>query len=161
LLTTIAKKVQAMSAHVDDLIAHPQRHFGRPSEVLTDSRLTAEEKLKVLESWKHDAARLAESTAENMSGGEESDLRDVSKAMLELKAVEPAVMTKPTPKRTRRWGTGGSSMTGSLAIGAMLGAGAGLVAVAITGPSLAIVAQTTVVGLILGGIVGTVRRAAV
>ena len=94
-----------------------------------------------------------------MSGGEESDLRDVSKALLELKAVEPAVVTKP--KRTRRWGTGGSSMTGSLAIGAMLGAGAGLVAVAITGPSLAIVAQTTVVGLILGGIVGTVRRAAV
>ena len=43
----------------------------------------------------------------------------------------------------------------------LLGAGAGLVAVAITGPSLAIVAQTTVVGLILGGIVGTVRRAAV
>jgi len=159
LLTTIAKKVQAMSTHVDELIAHPQRHFGRPSEVLTDSRLTADEKLKVLESWTHDAARLAESTAENMSGGEESDLRDVSKALLELKAGEPAVVTKP--KRTRRWGTGGSSMTGSLAIGAMLGAGAGLVAVAITGPSLAIVAQTTVVGLILGGIVGTVRRAAV
>lgn len=148
-----------MSTRVDDLIAHPHRHFASPADVLTDSRLTPDQKLKVLESWKQDAARLAESTAENMTGGEEGDLRDVSKALLELKAVEPAVVTKP--KRTHRWERGGFSMTASLAIGAMLGAGAGLIAIALTGPSLTIVAQTTVVGLIVGGIVGTVRRAAV
>jgi hypothetical protein len=159
LLTTTAKKVQAMPTHVEDLIAHPHRYFGRPGDVLADSSLTADDKLKVLESWKQDAARLAESTAENMTGGEESDLRDVSKALLELKAVEPTLAIKP--KGRPRSGKGGASIAGGLLIGAVLGAGAGLVAIAITGPSLVIVAQTTVVGLILGGVVGGVRGTAV
>ncbi len=147
--------------NVEDLIAHPKRHFGQPRDILNDSRLTAAEKLKVLESWKQDASRLAESTSENMSGGEESDLREVSKALLELKEIEPSTASKPKRSSSRRSGAVGSGMTGSLAIGAMLGAGAGLVAVAVTGPSLSLVVQTTVVGLILGGVVATVRRAAV
>lgn len=137
-----------MSVHVEDLIAHPTRYFGAPREVLNDDRLTPGEKRKVLESWKLDASRLAESTAENMTGGEESDLREVSKVLLELKAVEiPAVAVR---KR--------SNIGVNLAVGALIGAGAGLVAIAITGPSLAIVAQTTVVGLIVGGVVGAVRN---
>jgi len=143
-----SEKVQVISVHVEDLIAHPTRHFGEPREVLDDDRLTMGEKRKVLESWKLDATRLAESTAENMTGGEESDLREVSKVLLELKAVEiPAVAVR---KR--------SNIGINLAVGALIGAGAGLVAIAITGPSLAIVAQTTVVGLIVGGVVGAVRN---
>lgn len=148
-----------MSTHVEDLIAHPQRYFDRPDDVLADSRLTANDKLKVLESWKLDAARLAESTAENMTGGEETDLRDVSKALLELKAIEPTLAIKGTGEPRSRKGV--ASLAGGMVIGAVLGAGAGLVAIAITGPSLAIVAQTTVVGLILGGVVGGVRGAAI
>lgn len=137
-----------MSVQVEDLIAHPTRYFGDPREVLSDDRLTLGEKRKVLESWKLDASRLAESTAENMSGGEESDLREVSKVLLELKAVEiPAVALR---KR--------ASIGTSLALGALLGAGAGLVALAITGASLVIVAQTTVAGLIVGGVAGAVRN---
>lgn len=143
-----SEKVLVMSVHVEDLIAHPTRYFAEPREVLNDDRLTLGEKRKVLESWKLDASRLAESTAENMTGGEESDLREVSKVLLELKAVEiPAVAVR---KR--------SNIGVNLAVGALIGAGAGLVAIAITGPSLAIVAQTTVVGLIVGGVVGAVRN---
>jgi hypothetical protein len=140
----------SVSVHVEDLIAHPTRYFDNPREVLSDSRLTIGQKRKVLESWQLDASRLAESTAENMSGGEESDLREVSKVLLELKSVEIPVVTNP-----RRSGIGPS-----LAVGALVGAGAGLVAMALTGPSIAIVAQTTVVGLIVGGVVGAVRNRA-
>ncbi len=150
-----------MSTHVDDLIAHPQRHFAQPREVLEDPRLTATEKIKVLESWRLDAARLAESTAENMSGGEETDLREVSRALLELKAVEPEVLAQSRQGKARRSGPSPANMASGLALGAALGASTGLVAVALTGPSLAVVAQATLVGLILGGVVTAVRGAAV
>jgi hypothetical protein len=141
-----------MSAHhVEELIADPRRHFSGPREVLTDSKLTRRDKQKILESWKVDAVRLEESTAENMSGGEESDLREVSKVLLELKSIDVPVVA--VRRRT--------SLPASLALGALLGAGAGLVAIAATGPSLVLVAQTTLVGLILGGVAGAVRDVAV
>lgn len=140
-----------MSPQIEDLISHPTRYFSNPREVLHDQTLTQTDKRKILESWKLDASRLAESTAENMSGGEEEDLRDVSKALLELKQVEVPVVTVRNP----------ASLPAGMALGALLGAGAGLVAVAATGPSLVLVLQTTVVGLILGGVVAAVHGAAV
>jgi hypothetical protein len=140
-----------MSPQVEDLISHPTRYFSDPREVLNNQKLTHSDKRKILESWKLDASRLAESTAENMSGGEESDLREVSKVLLELKAVQVPVVAVPDR----------SSLSAGLTIGALLGAGAGLVAVAATGPSLVLVVQTTLVGLIIGGVVSAVRDTAV
>lgn len=140
-----------MSLQVEDLISHPTRYFSDPRDVLLDQKLTYSDKRKILESWKLDAARLAESTAENMSGGEESDLREVSKVLLELKQIEVPVVA--VQRRT--------SLPAGLGLGALLGAGAGLVAVAVTGPSLVLVAQTTIVGLIIGGVAAAVRDAAV
>ena len=140
-----------MSPQVEDLISHPTRYFSDPREVLQDQKLTHTDKRKILESWKLDASRLAESTAENMTGGEEGDLREVSKALLELKEVEVPVVA------VRR----STTLPSGLVIGALLGAGAGLVAVALTGPSLVFVAQTTVVGLILGGVTAAVKDTAV
>ncbi len=136
-----------MSVNVEDLIAHPQRFFGTPWEVLEDGRLSSRDKRKVLESWKLDATRMAESTAENMSGGEEENLREVSKVLLHLKSEPMPVVALP----------GTSSVPAGVGIGALVGAGAGLVAMAVAGPSLALVIQTTVVGLIVGGVVAGVR----
>lgn len=136
-----------MSVNVEDLIAHPQRFFGNPWEVLEDARLSSKDKRKVLESWKHDATRMAESTAENMSGGEEENLREVSKVLLELKSGPMSVVALPKT----------SSVAAGVGIGALVGAGAGLVAIAVAGPSLVLVIQTTVVGLIVGGVVAGVR----
>lgn len=45
-----------------------------------------------------------------------------------------------------------------MAAGALLGAGAGLVISALTVPSLALVAQASVVGLIIGGVSGAVGK---
>jgi len=143
-----------MTPHVEDLIANPQRHFDHPVDVLREPTLTSDEKRRILESWKLDAQRLAESTAENMSGGEESDLREVSKVLVELKQMESVpIATQPTAKKKN------SGLVTGLALGALLGAGAGLVIAAATGPSVAVVVQGAIVGLIIGGVAAAVRNA--
>jgi hypothetical protein len=145
-----------MNTHVEDLIANPHRHFRHPAEVLDEPTLSTDEKRRILESWKLDAQRLAESTAENMSGGEESDLRDVSKVLVQLNEMEKApIATQPGPhnntSNTKGVGTG-------LAIGALVGAGAGLLITTATGPSIAVIAQAAVVGLIIGGVAAALRN---
>jgi hypothetical protein len=139
-----------MNTHVDDLIAYPQRHFSRPDDVLAEPTLTIDEKRRILESWKLDAQRLAESTAENMTGGEETDLREVSKVLIQLKSME-TVPEAHQPKPGAGIGIG-------MAAGTLVGAGFGLVISAVTVPSLAIVAQASVVGLIVGGVAAVLRK---
>jgi hypothetical protein len=142
-----------MNTHVEDLIANPNRHFSHPADVLNAPKLSTDDKRRILESWKLDAQRLAESTAENMSGGEETDLRDVSKVLVQLKEMEGTpVARQPDRNATRGVGTG-------MAVGAIVGAGAGLLINTLTVASLAIVAQATVVGVIIGGVSAALRNA--
>jgi hypothetical protein len=143
-----------MSTHVEELIANPHQHFDHPEDVLNEGDLSIDEKRRILESWKQDAQRLAESTAENMSGGEETDLRDVSKVLVQLKEMEHAPPEAVQPARSRTTGIG----TG-LFIGALIGAGAGLVIAAVTGPTIAVVAEAAVAGLIIGGVAVAIRNA--
>lgn len=140
-----------MNTHVDELIVYPQRYFTSPDAVLIEPTLTVDQKRRILESWKLDAQRLAESTAENMSGGEETDLREVSKVLIQLKTMEDPPVAH-TPKGSAGVGIG-------MAAGALVGAGAGLVISAATVPSVVLVAQASVVGVILGGIGAVVRKA--
>lgn len=136
-----------MNTHVDDMVVHPSRHFGRPQEVLLHPKLSYDDKRRILESWKLDAQRLADSTHENMTGGEECDLREVSRTLVQLKNMEPPADVIQ-PERSGHVGAG-------MIIGALLGAGVGLVAAAATASaSLALVAQTTAAGLIIGGVAG-------
>jgi hypothetical protein len=139
-----------MNTQIDEMVGHPTRHFDEPSEVLTHPKLSFADKRRILESWKLDAQRLADSTDENMTGGEESDLRDVSRALVELKRTAPPLAIQP-----ERGQPVGSGMT----IGALLGAGAGLIVAAATATaSVALIAQTTVAGLIVGGVAGALRK---
>lgn len=142
-----------MPKHVDELIENPQQHFAHPAEVLTAQDLSTEDKRRILESWKQDEQRLAESSAENMVGGEETELRDVSKVLLELNTSEPA----PAARQPSGFGSEGL-LTGTV-LGGVVGAGAGLLITAMTGPSMAVVAQATLVGLILGGVGAALRNA--
>src|ERR1700753_3540966 len=102
----------------DDMVAYPHRHFNNPVEVLQDNDLTNDEKRRILESWKLDAQRLAESTAENMSGGEESDRREVSKTLLQLDVMKepPRIVSHGEAVERRRTG-----ITMGLAVGAIIG----------------------------------------
>lgn len=140
-----------MNRHVDELVLQPTRHFDNPNEVLTYPGLKHEDRLQILESWKLDAQRLADSTAENMSGGEETNLREVSQALVHLKSMEHFPVATQAPDV-------GRPILEGMAIGGLLGAGAGLVATAATTTvSFALIAQASVVGLIIGGIAGALR----
>jgi hypothetical protein len=139
-----------MSAYVDELAFAPKRHFNRPEEVLEDEKLNYGEKRRILESWKHDAQRLAESTAENMTGGEKTDLREVSRVLVQLKA-----MTVPLEAIQENQTT---HVVSGMVIGGLLGAAVGLVASAATAAPLVSVAQTTVAGPNIGGAVNALRK---
>lgn len=142
-----------MQIHLDELIANPHHHFRHPADVLNEPTLSTEEKRRVLESWKQDAQRLADSTDENMSGGEETDLRDVSKVLIELDTREPMPAIRQPPRAGTR------ALASGMAIGGVIGAGAGLLITTMTAPSLAVIAQATLVGLILGGVGASLRTA--
>lgn len=58
--------------------------FEDPREVLAAADLDRAEKREILEAWRLDAARLADSSAEGMAGGEPSMLRRVELALAEL-----------------------------------------------------------------------------
>ena len=146
-----------MNTLVEDLIASPNRHFSHPVDVLNEPSLSTDEKRKILESWKLDAQRLAESTAENMSGGEETDLRDVSKVLVQLNEMDKAPVAMQGAPRLETMNAKGVG-TG-IGVGAIIGAGAGLLLSVVTVPSLALIAQATLVGVVVGGVTAAVRNA--
>lgn len=78
----------ATDARVADAIADPTRQFDSPMQVVTDTRLDAEQKRQVLESWLKDAKLLSTAQGENMAGGEPPRLQDVSLALCELDKAE-------------------------------------------------------------------------
>lgn len=71
----------------EKILINPAAGYAAPSEVLTDERLTGAQKLTVLTEWEQDAARLEESVAEGMGGGESNKLMEVKKARLALEGM--------------------------------------------------------------------------
>jgi hypothetical protein len=143
-----------MERQIDDLVANPQHHFTSPSEVLDANEISTDDKRRILESWKLDAARLAESTAENMSGGEETELREVSKTLLQLDTMtdKPTVVTRAEPRARKGVGLG-------LAIGAGVGLLIGI-GVAVMYPALTafpLLLEAAAVGAVVGGIAAALR----
>jgi hypothetical protein len=146
-----------MTAHVENLIANPKRHFDDPREVLTEPTLSTGEKRRILENWRLDAQRLAEGAAENTSGGVETDLRDVSKAIEKLNEMEkPPSATLSVLLRTALRARGVGS---AMAAGALSGAAASLLINIIAVPSLPAIALMAAAGLLVGGIAGARRMA--
>lgn len=81
---------QPPSAHeskVCDAISDPTKAYRDPMEVVRDSQLDADEKLRILESWKKDAELLSRAQDENMAGGERPQLQDVMLALQELERI--------------------------------------------------------------------------
>lgn len=144
-----------MHSRIDEYVANPRSHFGGPYEVVDSMDLEAADKRRILESWKLDAQQLADGTSENMTGGEETDLRDVSQALLQLEAFDPTL--KPVDR------VAGSApgrniktpipMSLAAPLGGFVGAGAGaMIAAAAAAPILLSVLQGAVIGVVAGGI---------
>jgi hypothetical protein len=69
---------------VSDAISDPTKEYRKPIDVVRDNELDADEKLRILESWKKDAELLSVAQDENMAGGERPQLQDVMLAIQEL-----------------------------------------------------------------------------
>ena len=83
---------------------NPSAAYNHPDEVLSDTKLSRDDKIEVLREWYYDALRLQESEGENMTGGEPDRLSAVSKALLKLgvspvKEADPKTQTKSSPLR--------------------------------------------------------------
>jgi len=72
---------------LQDKLMNPSKAYESPGHVLLDKGLTHDEKRKVLDAWRMDAERLADSSNEGMSGGEENRLREVALAQQQLDAL--------------------------------------------------------------------------
>lgn len=85
---TTRSEIEGTAPSVDDLKVDAGKHFASPTDVLTDTRLKDADKREILENWRHDAVRMAESAAENMLGGEQPPLQAINDALLMLAKIE-------------------------------------------------------------------------
>ncbi|HWK49145.1 MAG TPA: hypothetical protein VNR40_04630 [Steroidobacter sp.] len=85
---------QTPSAHetkVCEAISDPSKDYRKPMDVVRDDQLDADEKLRILESWKKDAELLSVAQDENMAGGERPQLQDVMLALQELERMRGSI----------------------------------------------------------------------
>ncbi|WP_116812910.1 hypothetical protein [Steroidobacter cummioxidans] len=85
---------QTPSAHeakVCEAISDPSKDYRSPMDVVRDDQLDADEKLRILESWKKDAELLSVAQDENMAGGERPQLQDVVLAIQELERIRGSI----------------------------------------------------------------------
>jgi hypothetical protein len=68
----------------------PASAFDQPQDVVNDRRLANDAKIKLLRQWEADARQLAVAEEEGMTGGEESMLNRVRRALRALGAAEQA-----------------------------------------------------------------------
>ena len=69
---------------VDAAVINPTEWFAAPIEILNDSRLTPDDKRRILESWALDERLISQAEAENMKGTSRLRLQEVRLALLDL-----------------------------------------------------------------------------
>lgn len=79
-----AQRMPDPAPDVETIIKDPAKHFAAPRDVVSDRRLTHDEKRRILDSWALDAQLLTVADEENMAGGDRPGLREVKLALLEL-----------------------------------------------------------------------------
>ena len=82
---------ETTESKVCDAISDPTREYRQPIDVVRDDGLDADEKLRILESWKKDAELLSTAQDENMAGGERPQLQDVMLAIQELERIRGSI----------------------------------------------------------------------
>ena len=73
-----------MSNYAETRVANPDDYFEMPQHVMFASKLTLEEKRKVLNSLKLDAVLVSKAASENMTGGRVPSLKPIVDALTEL-----------------------------------------------------------------------------
>lgn len=76
-------------------IQEPQKNFASPGEVVSDEKLSLNEKQTALKNWEQEARQLAVAEEEGMTGGEPSRLDEVKEAQSKL-PEKPGRTPSPT-----------------------------------------------------------------
>ena len=64
-------------AKSDEKVQKPSTHYDEPHEVVSDSSLSLDQKIKTLDTLEQDARQLADASSEGMGGGERGKLHEV------------------------------------------------------------------------------------
>ena len=64
-------------AKSNEKVQKPSTHYDEPHEVVLDSSLSLDQKIKTLDTLEQDARQLAEASSEGMGGGERGKLHEV------------------------------------------------------------------------------------
>jgi hypothetical protein len=98
-------------------VQRPHGEFNHPAEVVADPALAKDEKLSALDALEQDAKQLATASEEGMSGGEDTNLRDVrlAKRMIDLPPSDAAFAVVIQTLESRLAGAEGSDVHGVIA----------------------------------------------
>jgi hypothetical protein len=98
-------------------VHRPHEEFNHPAEVIADPALAKDEKLSALDALEQDAKQLAIASGEGMSGGEETNLRDVlvAREMIDLRPSDAAFAVVIQTLESKLAGAEGSDLRGVIA----------------------------------------------
>jgi hypothetical protein len=91
-------------AKSDEKVQKPSTHYDEPNEVVSDSSLSLEEKIKTLDTLEQDARQLADASSEGMGGGERGKLHEIliaGKALDRPPATDADVGSPPHSRRSK------------------------------------------------------------
>ncbi len=74
--------------NIEKLVSQPSQNYEVPDQILVDSHLEIDQKIKALENWKQQCSHLQESSGEGMENGSENQLQAVSKALIEAREIK-------------------------------------------------------------------------
>lgn len=69
---------------IENAMVNPVLVFDRPTEIVTCTQLSREQKIEMLKKWELDARALQRASDESMTGCETSELDDVNSALSKL-----------------------------------------------------------------------------
>jgi hypothetical protein len=85
-----------------DKIEHPQSRYATPDELIEDSALSIDDKIKALEIWEQDARQMLTASGEGMPGSEEGINPDDHSMLGQVKRARDKLQRSPTPSPSRR-----------------------------------------------------------
>ena len=78
-----------MTRYAETRISNPSRYFETPNRVLSDNRLSHDDKVKVLTSMALDADQMVETTSEGMAGANMAyNAKELQSALIQLKKIK-------------------------------------------------------------------------
>lgn len=115
----------AKSSSASERVQRPATHFDLPDDVVSDRKLSDEQKRAALDTLEQDARQLSDATAEGMVGGERSNLDEVLDAKAKLGPKEDTAQPAEDRTHPMAWAIQQHPLV-SLAFAVVAGIGVGM-----------------------------------